>query len=423
MSWFSSKPPEKSVDTRTIADALARGAAEAIDARYGETGNHLVSESDVAQARAEVRSNRPELEQSLGALQTKIIERNLDVLEAMVQGKAKGPEAFCSCMTIFSIRDPAVQRCAEVITSNFRPGVQADDPARPETAYLTLDKLVWARKVYAQLQSGELERTNPELAQRLRAEPHFNEPNIDALELFMREGRGGIVDHGPMSVPLDKDGKVVTFEHVFKLPVPFAGDGEDLEARLKKYEDEFSHTGYDRVYLTSEEGEGFYVAIIDQGFLPQSVRAGTRVQQGTPDEPGGLFRVLAARDVDNTVAEAAARPLMTAARTAKNSLAQLFSDRFAAGMRGALETIPVNDPKQVERYEQRRLRELKEDGLNVTKIALTGAAAVGWPTALAIGLGGLTGMNVVDYATGTKSARQFFGAVGVMVQRTGPVVP
>ena len=37
MSWFSSKPPEKSVDTRTIADALARGAAEAIDARYGET--------------------------------------------------------------------------------------------------------------------------------------------------------------------------------------------------------------------------------------------------------------------------------------------------------------------------------------------------------------------------------------------------
>jgi len=411
VSWFVSKP---SVDTRDISTPLVRSAAETVDAQFGKTGDHRVTHDDVAQARAALRGDPAVVAKSFGALEVDLLERHLDTLDQLVDQAAENAGgAFASSLAVNAIRDQDALRCAAAISTNF-----GENPSN-----LNLKELVEARAAFVALESGELERTNPKLAKKLKAVPQFNKENLDAIESFMRYGHGGLVDHGPMTIALDRGAEALRFEHVFKLSGTFPVDSDELEASIKRYESELSKSGYDRVYLTTEDSDGFYVAVVDKGFLPSSVRSGTRAQQGTAENPGNAFRVISVCDTDNTLLEAATRPLATALVSIKTALAQFFGDKLAQGIHEIIDGIGVKDPKLREVLEQRRLRELKNDALNVGKLGLAGATAVYFPLALGVGLAGWTALNVLDYFMTTKSARPFFGAVGVVVERPGPIEP
>jgi hypothetical protein len=416
--------PKKSIDTRKIENEQHRAAAELIDERVGKQDDHQITDKDLKAAekllvkhqRANAAGKPHEspfrvLDPSLTAgintvSEADLLAQNLPALSDYLKDPKEtfsGP--FATVIRTDAVREQSLRNTAAFIAEIFGQG--ADE--------INLKELGLARKAFNALEAKQLNTSDPQLAEKIAASEQsksFTGENLAKLEQFMLHGKGGLCDHGPVSI----NGQV--FEDVFLLPFTNAEtvtDNASLKAIIDEYELRFQKTGYDRIYI-HDEGKVF-VALHKSGRLNR-VDPGFRVQMsadGDYKDSGVVARVV---DVSNSYKEATF------------GFWRDVVGNVVGGIRGKLHAnlekeLDVASTAAVSKPEGGKSKpEMKDLMVGAGVAASLGAAMFNIPAAVMVisGTGGLvTAMNVIDYVATGHDKAPFYHAIGVAVNRNESV--
>lgn len=389
-------PP--AVDVRGIADPNLHSAAQTLQRVTGARGHALtpalVRQAEIKLARGAVSREDPALIDQL--------EQRLPALRQLVEAVPTTPETvpFAYTIGVDAIAHDTVRKCAEALTQGT---------ARPEV--LTLDLVVEARALLTASTPPEGPR-----AQALRAaqvEGTVTLDALEALEVFLRTGQGGLVCYGPISI----SGQ--TFNDVYRLPV----DGGDLRSAVDAFEVKFAHTGYDRVYLEAKPEGGLYLALNDHGRISDRVKPGYRASLPPGRERSDALEVVHVADVPNGFREATLAPW----RDTVTRLGEAMSGALRARATEGVERAATNAAGAVtgNPAARARLGDLMSLGTVFSGLTAIGAGVCVAELAVPVLLGAsaataiISGVNVASWARtrGSQNKTAIAHALGIAVNR------
>jgi len=408
--------PKKLVDVRTIENEQHRAAAELIDERVGTTKNHIITDHDVANAEKLLAKHQRALDKGephkspfrvldpemtggvVGKSEADVLANNLSALKDYLRDKNdaySGP--FATTIQTDAIRDKDLQKTAAFIAEVFGTGGDEVNLKELGAARMALGKedSPYAAKIAA----SELKS-------------HFTEDKLFKIEQFMLHGKGGLCDHGPVSI----NGQV--FHDVFMLPpttsTPEITDNATLKAFIDEYELRFQKTGYDRIYV-HDEGRVF-LALHKSGRLHR-VEPMFKVQMsadGDYKDSGTVARVV---DVSNSYNEAT----FGFWRDIIGNITKGIRGKLQANLEKDLDVASTNAIADAKPEESEGSKpDMKDLAVGAGVAASLGAAMFNIPAAVMVvsGTGGLiTAMNVIDYVATGHDKAPFYHAIGVTVNR------
>jgi hypothetical protein len=386
------------VDVRGIADPNLHSAAQTLQRLTGAQG-HALTPALVRQAEAKLARGAGSREDPVLLDQ---LEQRLPALRKLVEAVPTTRETlpFTHTIGVDAIAHDTARKCAAALTAGTE---------RPDV--LTLDLVVEAR---AHLAAGApLEGPRAQALRAAQAEGAVTPDALEALEMFLRTGQGGLVCHGPISI----SGQ--TFNDVYRLPL----DGGDLRSAVDAYEVKFAHTGYDRVYLEAKPEGGLYLALNDHGRISDLVKPGYRASLPPGRERSDALEVVHVADVPNGFREATLGPwrdtvarLGDAMSGALRARATEGVERAATNAAGAVTGSPAA---------RARVGDLVNLGTAFGGLTAIGAGVCVAELALPVVLGAgaataiISGVNVASWARtrGSQNKTAIAHALGIAVNR------